>query len=202
MLVNKNIIKNRNDITYKVFTNYITANFVGDPSLPNSMKPSDYVAECWRRYKSNASTAAYKCSNSLNGKIFEVIIATAFYRNNILPFYTQAKDVDYDIVMYDKEKKIPITISTKTSARERYKQADLEAYAFKNMHRSALNYLIMLSRKDCANIQKKIDYGMLIGLKQVIQADAKEFDILVQELKKRDLGEAPQITLFDGQKIE
>ena len=130
MLVAKNILKNKTDKTYDVFTTKITSDFIGDITLPLTMKPSDYVDECWKRYKTYVASLPKKKQrtlNSLNGKIFEVIIATAFYRSKIKPFYLQASsrlvpDVDYDIVMYDKEKEIPITISIKTSSRERYKQ--------------------------------------------------------------------------------
>lgn len=206
MLVNKNILKNRSDKTYMVFTNHITNDFLSDPSLPQSMNPSAYVAECWNRYKHNASRNTYKRTNSLNGKIFEVIVATALYRYKVRPFYLQATaqlvpDVDYDIIMYDKINHVPITISVKTSVRERYKQADLEAYAFKNVHRAAMNYLVLLNAKECANVQKKIDSGSVLGLKQAIQADADEFDVFLEELKGLKLGASPKISLFEGQRV-
>ncbi len=207
MLVKKNILKNSNDKTYDVFTNYITSNFLSDPTLPKSMKPSAYVTECWERYKRNASSNTYKRSNSLNGKIFEVIIATALYRCKVRPFYLQAKarlvpDVDYDIILYDKTNQIPITISVKTSVRERYKQADLEAYAFRNVHRAALNYLVLLNKRECANVQKKIKNGSVLGLKQAIRADSGDFDVLLEELKQRNLGTSPKISLFEGQRVK
>ncbi len=206
MLVKKNILKDNTDKTYCIFTNYITSNFLRDKSLPRTMAASDYVKECWARYKNNASPATYEENNSLNGRLFEVIIVTALYRKGIRPFYYQAgarlvPDVDYDIIMYDKDEDIPITISVKTSSRERYKQADLEAYAFKNVHRRSLNYLIMLNPKDCTDVQKKIDNEMTLGLKSVIQADTKAFDDLVDDLKKRKLSKSPKIELFFGQTI-
>lgn len=206
MLVNKNILLSRNDKAYEVFTNYITNDFIGDLSLAGKVLPSDYVSECWDRYKCNASPTTYECSNSLNGKIFEVIIATALYRSKVLPFYYQATaklvpDVDYDIIMYDKKNEVPITISVKTSARERYKQADLEAYAFSNVHRTALNYLVMLDADECRKIRNKIADGSVLGLNKAIQADTSDFDDLVRELKTRKLGPSPKVTLFEGQKI-
>lgn len=206
MLVQKNILKSTNDKTYDVFTNYITNDFINDTSLPFGMLPSDYVTECWRRYIDNASASTYTRNNALNGKVFEVIVATALYRRKVIPFYFQAAaslipDVDYDIIMFDKENEIPITISMKTSSRERYKQADLEAYAFSNVYRSALNYLIMLNERDCRTVQRKIDAGAMLGLEKVIRANSSDFDSFVDELSKRKLGRAPRITLFDGQLI-
>ncbi len=210
MLVDKNILKNRTDKTYDVFTNRVTSDFLRDPTLPLSMKPSDYVEVCWQRYKAYVASLPKKkrtALNALNGKMFEVIVATAFYRSKIRPFYLQAysqlvPDVDYDIIMYDKDNDQPITISVKTSSRERYKQADLEAYAFSNVFRSSANYLIMLDAKDCSDVQKKIDDGVMLGLDKVIQANADEFNEFVAELKKKKLGVAPSIKLFEGTKIK
>ncbi|MDE7137830.1 MAG: hypothetical protein K2O29_05155 [Ruminococcus sp.] len=42
-------------------------------------------------------------------------------------------NVDFDIILYTQEQ-YPIALSLKTSVRERYKQADLEGVALKNMY--------------------------------------------------------------------
>ncbi len=207
MLVKKGILSDRKGKVYEIFTNYITPDFLKDMSLPLTMKPSDYVVECWTRYKNNASPSTYKTTNSMNGNIFEVIVATALYRCKVLPFYCQATafavpDVNYDILMYDKINEVPITVSMKTSTRERYKQADLEAYALKNVHRSAINYLVMLNQKECRKIQAKISKGITMGLDNAICANTDDFDKLISDLKSRTLGAAPTIKLFDGSKIK
>ena len=207
MLVEKNILQSEDDLTYIVFTNYITDDFLSDPSFPKNMKPSEYVAECWNRYVNKASAKTYKRNNNLNGSIFEVIIATALYRYKVRPFYFQAKarlvpDVDYDIILYDRIKGLPITISIKTSVRERYKQAALEAYAFKNVHRTSRNYLVLLDHNECVRLQTKIDNELVLGLYKAVQADTDDFDKLIKELKKTKYGMAPKITLFDGYKIK
>ena len=108
----------------------------------------------------------------------------------------------YFNLSYDKTNQIPITISVKTSVRERYKQADLEAYAFRNVHRAALNYLVLLNKRECANVQKKIKNGSVLGLKQAIRADSGDFDVLLEELKQRNLGTSPKISLFEGQRVK
>ncbi len=209
MLIDKNILTDKGE-TYKIFTSKITGDFLKDATLPLSMTPSEYVTECWNRYenyKSSLSKTKRVKLNSLNGNIFQVIIATAFYRNKVKPFFVQASShlvpgVDYDIIMYDKENDVPITVSLKTSSRERYKQADLEAYAFKNVYRTALNYLVMMDSKSCIDVQKKIDEGKTLGLEKVIQANKKEFDDFVNELKKMKLGVPPKVPLFEGRKIK
>ena len=102
-------------------------------------KPSDYISIYWEAFQKHPEG-----NNNLNGKIFEYILATLFVRENILPLYMSAKvafvpNVIYDLMFYTAERG-PICISAKTSLRERYKQADLEAIALKYVHRKALSY--------------------------------------------------------------
>ena len=199
MLVKKKILKRRNSSTYQVFTKHITSDFMNDPDLPLTLTPSEYVTRCWNKYQRSPEGN----NNSLNGSIFEVIIETLLCRCNISPFYRQAKsefipDVEYDIVMYDEENKVPITISLKTTSRERYKQAALEAYAFKIVYRSSLNYLILNDESECENVQKKIETGAVFGLQRAIFARSDEFNEFISELANKKYGEAPIIKMFEG----
>lgn len=73
-------------------------------------------------------------------------------------------------------------MSLKTSLRERYKQADLEAVALKYVHRKALNYLITLGSDEAENVKRKAANGELLGINKVICADSIEFDVLLNEL--------------------
>jgi len=101
-------------------------------------KPSHYVSQYWNAFQKQAED-----NNNLNGKIFEYILATLCVRENISPLFLNAKvafvpNVIYDLMFYTLAHG-PICISAKTSLRERYKQADLEAFALKNVHRKALS---------------------------------------------------------------
>lgn len=199
MLVKKKILKKRNSSTYRVFTTYITKDFMNDETLPLALTPSEYVTCCWERYQNCPEGD----NNSLNGSIFEVIIETLFCRLNISPFYRQAKsglvpDVEYDIMLFDQEHKVPITVSLKTTSRERYKQAALEAYAFKMVHRSSLNYLVLNDRQECERVQSKIETGAVFGLEKAFYARSEEFDAFISELASKKFGQAPLIKLFDG----
>ena len=83
-------------------------------------KPKDYISLCWGKYKDNYPNE----SVGTNGKFFELCIATLLIREKILPFYVQAKvacvpNVEYDFILYSKEVG-PISMSLKTSLRERY----------------------------------------------------------------------------------
>lgn len=145
--------------------------------------PSEYVTKYWAEYK--------KCGNndnSVNGSVFELIIYTLLYRENILPMYLQANlafipNVKYDLILYNEEVG-PISLSLKTSLRERKKQADLEAVALKYVHRKAKCYLISIDAAEVSAAQKDIKKGALLGLDCVLNATTPEFDDFIKELKE------------------
>ena len=182
--------------TYLTFTNYISTDF----RTIKMATPHDYVKHCWNSYETNCPKD--ERTQSLNGKIFETIIASCLYREGILPMFLQAKvtfvpNVDFDIVLFKEEKQSPIGISIKTSLRERYKQADLEAVALKYVHRNAENYLISLQSSEVDTVKQKQKDGSLLGLNSIIAADTSEFDDLISELKSMKFinpGEVPIIT--------
>jgi hypothetical protein len=163
-------------------------------------KPSEYIQVYWNKYK--------KCSeenNNLNGKIFEYILATLFVKEEILPFYISAKvafvpNVIYDLMFYTSEKG-PICLSAKTSLRERYKQADLEAIALKYVHRKSLSYLITLEETEAASVKEKIKSGDVIGLDDVIIATNQEFDRLIASLRKFKFSEPPTVKVIESNQI-
>ena len=164
-----------------IFTNHISSDFM---SILTS-KPSEYVKYCWDKYIAYSKTQ--KQNNALNGKVFELIIETCLYREKILPMFLQAKvtfvpNVDFDVLCYTNEQ-YPIALSLKTSLRERYKQADLEAIALKYVHRKAQNYLIMLKSDETTSLKAKLKKGELLGINEVIAANDNEFDDFINNLK-------------------
>lgn len=162
--------------------------------------PSNYVSQYWEAYlKSDIK------NNNLNGKVFEYILATLFIRENMLPFYMSAKvafvpNVIYDLMFYTSERG-PICLSAKTSLRERYKQADLEAIALKYVHRKALAYLITLEPREAASVKAKIKTGDVIGLDDVILADTEEFDELIRSLKEHEFGYPPTVKVIESNQV-
>lgn len=195
ILISTNIISKKNK-THNTFTRYISTDF----RMIQAANPHEYIKTCWECYETNCPKSTR--TQSLNGKVFEIIIATCLYRECILPMFLQAQvtfvpNVDFDIVLFKEEKRSPIGISIKTSLRERYKQADLEAVALKYVHRNAENYLISLQSNEVVTIKQKLKDGSLLGLNRIIAADTKEFDELIAELKTKkfiDPGEVPIIT--------
>lgn len=162
--------------------------------------PSDYVTKFWNKYKELGLK-----NNNLNGGIFEIIIYTLFVREGLLPMYLQAKvafipNVEYDMIIYNKEIG-PISISLKTSLRERKKQADLEAIALKYVHRKSECYLISLDEQEVNAAKEDIKEGCLLGLNNVILANNSEFDDFIQNLKKRPFVEAGVVEIISSNQI-
>ena len=163
-------------------------------------KPSEYVNSYWQTFENHIDT-----NSNLNGKIFEYILATLFVREGIMPLYLSAKvafvpNVIYDLMFYTTERG-PICISAKTSLRERYKQADLEAIALKYVHRKALSYLVTLEENEAKSVKAKIKTGDVIGLDNVVVATSNEFDELVIELKNYKASEPPTVKVIQSNQI-
>ena len=165
---------------YDVFTKHIAPDF-----MSNTMAPSEYVRWCWEKYEN----CGVEPNNSLNGTIFELIIATLFVKEGILPLHLQAQvafvpNVNFDAVLYTHETG-PIGLSLKTSLRERYKQADLEAVALKYVHRKAENYLLTMDREEAESVSRKIASGAVLGLDKAVLASSDEFDAFINVLKAK-----------------
>ena len=180
MLKKLGIVKSKTK-GYHVFMDNIEADF-----LHNTMRPSEYVNYCWEKY----TTSGVSQNNSLNGTVFELIIATLFVKEEILPLYLQAKvafvpNVNFDAVLYSAESG-PIGLSLKTSLRERYKQADLEAIALKYVHRKAENYLLTMDPNEAAAVSAKIANGEALGLNKAILTTSAQFDDFIDDLKTRN----------------
>lgn len=162
--------------------------------------PHLYVNMLWNEYKALGIS-----NNSLNGSLFEVIIDTLLYREGILPYYIQANvafvpNVNFDLVLYSKES--PVSLSLKTSLRERYKQADLEAIALKYVHRKAKCYLLTLEVEEALNVNKKIADGQAIGLDKAILCSDETFDSFIQDLKSRVFTESQTVDVVTGRFVK
>ena len=179
MLKKLGIVK-RKTKGYHVFMEHIAPDF-----MSNTMGPSEYVRYCWNNYENSGVDR----NNSLNGTIFELIIATLFVKEGILPLHLQAQvafvpNVNFDAVLYTHENG-PIGLSLKTSLRERYKQADLEAVSLKYVHRKAENYLLTMDREEAESVSRKIATGAVLGLDKAVLASSDESDLFVNNLKSK-----------------
>lgn len=193
-------IFNENTATNKIFA-LLERDF-----LSNTEIPSVYVRRMWNDYQ--ALPDRFK-NNSVNGNIFEAIVITALLKAGIHPIYTQTNlafvpNVNYDIVVFPKKENgtvdvsAPVVISLKTSLRERYKQADLEGLALKNVYKRGSSYIITLDNDDAINnCKEKIRQKDILGIDDFIHAGTEAFDEFVANLQGRTVGEPPQIKVVE-----
>ena len=196
ILIEKGIIKNEGKIS-NIFENLTDGMSFMDVEYDI---PHDYVKFYWDKF--NASGPQ---DNSVNGGIFELIIYTLLYREGVLPFYTQAKvafvpNIEFDTILYSKAR--PVCLSLKTSLRERYKQADLEAIALKYVHRKAQSFLLTMNSQEAKSIKAKIPQGEVIGLDDVIDCNTDQLDSLIISLKQTAFCESTQIDIVTGNLVK
>ena len=195
MLKKLGIVKSKTK-GYHVFMEHIAPDF-----MSNTMGPSEYVRYCWNNYENSG----VERNNSLNGTIFELIIATLFVKEGILPLHLQAQvafvpNVNFDAVLYTHENG-PIGLSLKTSLRERYKQADLEVVALKYVHRKAENYLLTMDREEADSVSRKIATGAVLGLDKAVLASSDEFDSFVNNLKSKAFVSPGSVEIITASRI-
>lgn len=179
-----------NILTHKAGEIYLT--------LLDSMtygSPSQFVKIAYSKYQQD-----FPSRPSLNGLIFEFLICEALVREGITPFYYQARfahvpNADFDIVLYHPYR--PVALSAKTSLRERYKQADLEGLALRQVYRNAESHLLTMD-DEYMNVQDKIKSGDVAGLSSCIRADRADFNSLLKTLKGRKFELALPINPLEG----
>ncbi|MCC8073192.1 MAG: hypothetical protein LIO62_03610 [Clostridiales bacterium] len=167
----------------------------------NECLPSEYVELCWDAYR-NCPVSG---NNSLNGNIFELIMSSLLVKENIKPMYLQESvafvpNVIYDVILYSSEN-YPISLSLKTSLRERYKQADLEAVALKYVHRKAECYLLSLDENEVQDVKNKISTGDILGIDNVICVTTNEFDDFIRTLKNKSFIKPEKIEIVVAKHI-
>lgn len=176
----------------KAFPKILTEKYVSE---------AKFVKKCWRKYKKTFP----KASNSLNGNVFEGLLAVILYRSGIKPIYVQANlefvpNVDFDFVGYSKECG-PVVLSAKTSLRERYKQADLEGRFMKQVHQKARCYLITLENDEARTVNEKIEEGQALGIDKAIVMDDPAFDDLINDLKAMTFYIPEKVQILSGKRM-
>lgn len=166
---------------------------------------SQFICDCWSEYERQSGSKFSDSSKNRNGQFLELLIQYILCKNKILPFYKQAKvafvpNVNFDVLLYTKEIG-SIALSIKTSLRERYKQADLEAIALKQVHRRSKTFLLTLS-DEYSSINKKIEKGDIAGLEKSINCRNSDFDLFIKELKKYTFIEAGSVDIVVGKLLK
>ena len=89
----------------------------------------------------------------------------------------------------------------RSSLRERYKQADLEAIALKYVHRKSKCYLLTLETHEIISLKEKIKKGDVIGLDDAILCSNHEIDDLIKEFKQYSLELAGNIDIISTNQL-
>lgn len=163
--------------------------------------PSQQVSTLWNVYCQHYSQR----ENNLNGKLFEAILATIMLKNGVSPIFVQAKvvfvpNVNFDFILYSKEFG-PISISAKTSLRERYKQADLESVSLKYVHRKARCFLVTMDKEEATRLERKRINGDLLGIDEIVLGNESSFDAMVKFLSQMNLEEPAPVQIISALKI-
>ena len=173
-------------------------------ALPDGLTGSQLVTNGYDWYSRHYNTSANR-QRPTNGKVFECLVIDALYHHGVRPAYHQARVVNvpnviYDVLLFHPNR--PVVLSCKTSLRERWKQADLEGLALKQVYRGSRSILLTLSPEGYG-VQNNIDNSNVVGLDQCIVIDGKttEFDDLLDELISEVFVRASEIVPVSGKFI-
>jgi len=156
----------------------------------DSLEPHKNIAKCWSEVNLQSP------NNATRGSVFESLIGLVLLDFGCRPFFRQGQlqlvnNANFDFLLWAKPNS-PITISAKTSLRERYKQADLESFAIKSVYRRSENFLVTLHSNELEVRLRKMKSGEeFSSLDQMIAADKPEFDNFVHDLAQKSF-DVPQ----------
>jgi len=160
----------------------ITQHLFSTLPIDASLTPGEFIKTYWELYE-----AEYPSNPSTNGTIFENLVIIALGRAGIKNIYFQTEltyvpSAIFDVFLYHPEGSYALSI--KTTLRERWKQADLEALAIKQVHKDVKCFVITLSESE-VNARRRND-NLYAGLDGFVIANNDEFDTLVDELVTKE----------------
>ena len=153
--------------------------------------PHVFVYRMMELYHKNAPP---KTDRSVHGRYFEYVVGETLAMNGIKHMYYQATVAYVSLAVFDwflYHRTTPVSISCKTKARDRWKQAALEGFALKQVYTQATNYLITMEA--LSNTNKKIEQAPR-SIDWFIVATDQNFTHVIQEISKRDYIEARPIS--------
>jgi hypothetical protein len=160
--------------------------------------PGAFIHRTIQSCRSNAVAQGKSASSigSMGGNWLEYAVLVALKERKLTPAYWQAEfkavpNAFNDVLVWSKEHG-PIVMSCKTSLRERYKQADLEAVALRKTYPQAKYFLITLDadKTHVKRVRRKIKEGEILALQAVY--DETNLDELFELLGKLTLVEADE----------
>lgn len=110
------------------------------------LEPHVFVQKMMELYHTNAPQGT---DRSIHGRYFEYVIGETLAMNGVRHMYYQAVVEHVSLAVFDwflYHRTHPVSISCKTKARDRWKQAAHEGFALKQVYAQASNYLITIER--------------------------------------------------------
>ncbi|MCY4096344.1 MAG: hypothetical protein OXG05_14615 [Gammaproteobacteria bacterium] len=127
---------------------------------------------------------------SVHGRYFEYVIGETLAQNGVKYMYYQADVQHVPLASFDwflYHETHPVSISCKTKARERWKQAAHEAFALKQVYVQAVNYLVTIERL-AATDDRKILAPQTID--HFVVANEQEYTEAIDDITQREYVEA------------
>ena len=131
---------------------------------------------------------------SVHGRVFEYVIGESLAQQGISPLYYQAELHHVSLALFDwflYHPTHPVSLSCKTKARDRWKQAAYEAMALKRVYPQATNYLITIEQLSTVD-EKKLDSPSTID--HYVLATTPEFDVAMRDIASRSYCEAEKVS--------
>lgn len=174
-------------------------------NIPKDSQGSEFVRSGYDWYR-KAYDTSIASQRAKNGKVLEGLVLKALYDSGVYPIYYQARVMNiphivYDILLY--HPKQPVVLSCKVSLRERWKQADLEGSALKQVYRGARSLLITLNESEGSRVQQNILDSEVLGLDEciVVRSPDDRFDRLLQELQRLQFVESSPVVPVTGKVV-
>jgi len=164
---------------------------------------SNFMQAAWMEYERYVIELAHRegkqpdSYKSLNGGVFQALVEAVLLAKGVRPFYSQARMnfiavAIYDIIVYTRDRG-PINLSLKTTIRERWKQADLEGAALKNVHKRSRVYVVNNSPAETR--VRRGDLHNCIAIDDYIVCSDSAFDRLIEDLLSWEPITAPNAPL-------
>lgn len=128
-----------------------------------------------------------RIDRSVHGKIFELGVGECLAHKGNFPVFHQARLrhfplVDFDWLLYHPSS--PVTVSCKTSLRDRWKMSALEALLMKNAFPNAECVLVVNDTREAAKLSSKLGEWD-IGISRVLCSTSPKFDEFIHEVWER-----------------
>lgn len=121
----------------------------------SALLPHEFVQVMMDRYYKREP----KPDRNVHGTYFEYVIGEALAQNGVTSMYYQADVLHVPLVTFDwflYHDTHPVSISCKTKARDKWKQAAHEAMALKQVYVQATNYLVTIEPLAKSTVKKTL----------------------------------------------